>query len=179
MIKINFKQPKYIFPLVIFVPLCALIYFVMQTFGGSGTTENVVATDRINMELPEANAEEAVLVHRLLLFQRRSVRHVHCFADCPLDIVVVRRQVEKILVEKLDVRLRLHGEVSFQLCAFRKERDITVKDIDLLPLPVDQRDAAPDGEPADDGATGYGYEHRHHGESCLLCKGFYKHILSF
>lgn len=34
MIKINFKQPKYIFPLVIFVPLCALIYFVMQTFGG-------------------------------------------------------------------------------------------------------------------------------------------------
>lgn len=59
MIKINFKQPKYIFPLVIFVPLCALIYFVMQTFGGSGTTENVVATDRINMELPEANAEEA------------------------------------------------------------------------------------------------------------------------
>lgn len=59
MIKINFKQPKYIFPMVIFVPLCALIYFVMQTFGGSGTTENVVATDRINMELPEANAEEA------------------------------------------------------------------------------------------------------------------------
>lgn len=32
MIKINFKQPKYIFPLVIFVPLCALVYFVMQTF---------------------------------------------------------------------------------------------------------------------------------------------------
>jgi len=30
MIKINFKQPKYIFPLVIFVPLCALVYFVMQ-----------------------------------------------------------------------------------------------------------------------------------------------------
>ena len=59
MIKINFKQPKYNFPMVIFVPLCALIYFVMQTFGGSGTTENVVATDRINMELPEANAEEA------------------------------------------------------------------------------------------------------------------------
>ena len=25
MIKINFKQPKYIFPLVIFVPLCALV----------------------------------------------------------------------------------------------------------------------------------------------------------
>ena len=31
MIKVNFKQPKYIFPAVIFIPLCALVYFVMQT----------------------------------------------------------------------------------------------------------------------------------------------------
>lgn len=59
MIKINFKQPKYIFPLVVFVPLCALVYFVMQTFGGGDEAEQTVATDRINMELPQANAEEA------------------------------------------------------------------------------------------------------------------------
>ena len=59
MMKINFKQPKYFFPLVVFVPLCALVYFVMQTFGGGGDTRQTVATDRINMELPEANAEEA------------------------------------------------------------------------------------------------------------------------
>lgn len=59
MIKINFKQPKYIFPAVIFVPLCALVYFVMQTFSGSEAHRQEVATDRINMELPEANAEEA------------------------------------------------------------------------------------------------------------------------
>lgn len=59
MIKINFKQPKYIFPAVIFVPLCALVYFVMQTFSGSEADRQEVATDRINMELPEANAEEA------------------------------------------------------------------------------------------------------------------------
>ena len=59
MIKVNFKQPKYIFPAVIFIPLCALVYFVMQTFGGGGADEAEVATDRINMELPEANAEEA------------------------------------------------------------------------------------------------------------------------
>lgn len=57
--KINFKQPKYIFPLVVFVPLCALIYFVMQTFGGSEDTQQTVATDRINTQLPQANAEEA------------------------------------------------------------------------------------------------------------------------
>lgn len=57
--KINFKQPKYIFPLVIFVPLCALVYFVMQTFSGGEGTKTAVATDRINMELPEARAEES------------------------------------------------------------------------------------------------------------------------
>lgn len=57
--KINFKQPKYIFPLVVFVPLCALIYFVMQTFGGSEDAQQTVATDRINTQLPQANAEEA------------------------------------------------------------------------------------------------------------------------
>ena len=59
MIKVNFKQPKYIFPAVIFIPLCALVYFVMQTFGGGGEPEQAVATDRINTELPEAHAEEA------------------------------------------------------------------------------------------------------------------------
>ena len=57
--KINFKQPKYIFPLVVFIPLCALVYSVMQTFGGSEDTSQTVATDRINTELPQANAEEA------------------------------------------------------------------------------------------------------------------------
>ena len=44
MMKINFKQPKYIFPLVVFVPLCALVYFVMQTFWGGGDTRQTVAT---------------------------------------------------------------------------------------------------------------------------------------
>ena len=56
MIKINFKQPKYIFPLVIFVPLCALVYFVMQTFSGGEETAGTVATDSINMERLQANA---------------------------------------------------------------------------------------------------------------------------
>lgn len=57
--KIKFKQPKYIFPLVVFIPLCALVYFVMQTFGGGEDAQQTVATDRINTELPNAQAEEA------------------------------------------------------------------------------------------------------------------------
>lgn len=59
MTKINFKQPKYIFPLVVFVPLYFLVYSLMRTFNVGGEEETKVATDRINTELPQANAEEA------------------------------------------------------------------------------------------------------------------------
>ena len=55
--KINFKQPKYIFPLVIFIPLTCMIYFITKTFGGSDD-ETTVATDRINSELPYANSNQ-------------------------------------------------------------------------------------------------------------------------
>ena len=55
--KINFKQPKYIFPLVIFIPLIALAYFVTETFSGSNTAREGVVTDSINMSLPDARNE--------------------------------------------------------------------------------------------------------------------------
>lgn len=55
--KINFKQPKYIFPAIIAVPVIGLVYFVWDMFGGSNQVEEV-PTDRINMELPEARADE-------------------------------------------------------------------------------------------------------------------------
>ena len=55
--KINFKQPKYIFPLVIFIPLIALAYFVTETFSGGNTAREGVVTDSINMSLPDARNE--------------------------------------------------------------------------------------------------------------------------
>ena len=82
-------------------------------------------------------------------------------------------------MEELDVRLRLHGEVGLQLRTLGEERDVPVEYINLLPLLAYEGDAAPDGEPADDGTASYGGQHRHHGEFRFLCKGFYKHILSF
>ena len=54
--KINFNS-QYI-SAVCHSPVC-LVYFVMQTFGGSEDAQQTVATDRINTELPQANAEEA------------------------------------------------------------------------------------------------------------------------
>ena len=55
--RLNLRQPKYIFPLVIFLPLLGLIYFGMQTFKGNGKTAKNVVTDSINMSLPEARSE--------------------------------------------------------------------------------------------------------------------------
>ena len=55
--RLNLRQPKYIFPLVIFLPLLGLIYFGMETFKGNGKTAGNVVTDSINMSIPDARAE--------------------------------------------------------------------------------------------------------------------------
>ena len=57
--KINFKQPKYILPLVVFLPLVFLGYTLTNLFGGSDNkTKSGVATDNINMSLPDAANQE-------------------------------------------------------------------------------------------------------------------------
>lgn len=56
--KINFKQPKYILPLVAFLPIVFLIYNVSSIFGGDTTAQNGVVTDSINMSLPDADAQQ-------------------------------------------------------------------------------------------------------------------------
>ncbi len=56
--KINFKQPKYILPLVIFLPLVFLGYTLSQLFGGNDDEKKEgVVTDNINMTLPDARNE--------------------------------------------------------------------------------------------------------------------------
>ena len=54
--KIDFKQGKYWFPLVLFVPIVAIAYFSCQMFAGT-TTETGMVTDSINttMPAPEGN----------------------------------------------------------------------------------------------------------------------------
>ena len=49
--KINFRQPKYVLPLIVFLPLCGIIYFVSGMF--SSEDENIVPTDQINANLPD------------------------------------------------------------------------------------------------------------------------------
>lgn len=53
--QINFRQPKYLLPLVVAVPAVCLIYFVSNIFGSDD--EEVVATDHINMNLPDAKID--------------------------------------------------------------------------------------------------------------------------
>lgn len=55
--KLNLKQPKYIFPLIIFLPLTFVAYEVTSVFGG-GKTSSVVATDSLNMSIPDANVRD-------------------------------------------------------------------------------------------------------------------------
>ena len=55
--KINFKQPKYILPLVVFLPLVFLGYTLSQLLGGGDDEiKEGVVTDNINMTLPDARS---------------------------------------------------------------------------------------------------------------------------
>lgn len=56
--KLNLKQPKYVFPLVILLPLVFLAYTLSNFTKGSNKPNKGVVTDSINMSLPDAANEE-------------------------------------------------------------------------------------------------------------------------
>ena len=55
--KLNLKQPKYIFPLVIMLPIVFLAYEISQFTDSSDEPQKGVVTDNINMSLPDARNE--------------------------------------------------------------------------------------------------------------------------
>lgn len=55
--KLNLKQPKYVFPLIVLLPLLFLGYTVAQFFTGSSEGKTGVVTDSINMSLPDARSD--------------------------------------------------------------------------------------------------------------------------
>lgn len=55
---VDFKQPKYIFPLAILLPILFLGYELLGVFGGTDNAKKGVATDSINASLPTAANEE-------------------------------------------------------------------------------------------------------------------------
>lgn len=56
--KINFRQPKYIFPLIVAIPIGGLIYLLADFFTSFGGEEEK-PTDYINTELPEPNLDNS------------------------------------------------------------------------------------------------------------------------
>ena len=52
--KLNLKQPKYIFPLVILLPIVFLAYEISKFTDSSDEPQKGVVTDNINMSLPDA-----------------------------------------------------------------------------------------------------------------------------
>ena len=55
--KINFKQPKYILPMIALFPLTFLIYNITNIFSGSDKEQTRVVRDSINTALPEADEQ--------------------------------------------------------------------------------------------------------------------------
>jgi len=76
--------------------------------------------------------------------------------------------VKKILVEELDMRLRFHGEIRLQLCAFRQEGYVAVEDVYLLTLLADEGKATPEGEAAERDRANERGKDGEHSEARLL-----------
>ena len=55
--KLNLKQPKYVFPLIILLPIVFLAYEISQFTDSSDEPQKGVVTDNINMSLPDARNE--------------------------------------------------------------------------------------------------------------------------
>lgn len=55
--KLNLKQPKYVFPLIILLPIVFLAYELSELTGSSDEPQKGVVTDNINMSLPDARNE--------------------------------------------------------------------------------------------------------------------------
>lgn len=55
--KINWKQPKYMIPIIIYFPLLFVGYFVIDLFHTekAETPNGLTTTDYLNPELPDAN----------------------------------------------------------------------------------------------------------------------------
>lgn len=67
--KINFRSPKYIFPLVIFLPLVFVSWQLADLFAGEEDGAALVEQNGLNMDIPQANTKE--LGSKLQEMQRR------------------------------------------------------------------------------------------------------------
>lgn len=61
--KINFKQPKYMLPLILYLPVLFVGYMLIKTFHtetADTTDPRLKTTDYLSSELPEANTDSVL-----------------------------------------------------------------------------------------------------------------------
>lgn len=56
--KINFKQPRYIFPLIVLLPFVFVTWQIASMFGANEENKVTAATDELNLSLPDAKNKE-------------------------------------------------------------------------------------------------------------------------
>ena len=122
---------------------------------------------------------ETILLHGLFLFHCRTVGHIHRLSQRPFDVVIIGRQIKKVLVEELDVSLGFHHEVCFLLASLCQERDVAVEDVDLVALVGHQLCTIEYCEAADDCAPDHRHEDGEQGQPCFLFQTLYQHNTLF
>lgn len=74
--KINWKQPKYMIPLIIYFPLLFVGYFVIDLFHTEKAEipDGLTTTEYLNPDLPDAKMKETVLVTSMRVCSNHTVR---------------------------------------------------------------------------------------------------------
>lgn len=74
--KINWKQPKYMIPLIIYFPLLFVGYFVIDLFHTEKAEipDGLTTTEYLNPDLPDAKMKETVLVTSTRVCSNHTVR---------------------------------------------------------------------------------------------------------
>lgn len=106
--KINFKQPKYIFPAIVFVPIVGLAYCITSMIGGPDN-KSKVPTDQINTEMPDAKAVKQKDKYEAMMGHYENFGSENITAMEQIDLEKVERErlessytdeeIEKIMAE--------------------------------------------------------------------------------
>src|SRR5574344_2099551 len=92
--KINFKQPKYILPAIIYLPILATAYFVFDMFNtelADVTPTNLETTEYLNDKMPTAQIKDELggKYENMLKVQRGSEAKPDEFSSAPLRPEIV------------------------------------------------------------------------------------------
>lgn len=131
--KINFKKPKYILPLIAFIPLLAIGYNICGLANFKKEEDVTISTEEVNTQLPEANLDKAEIKSKYQsmvdgfgkVTEYTGVEGVEKEEDFKMEAESVYKESEKRSIDSLNrIRKQEENKVKAILERERRERNV-------------------------------------------------------